>query len=84
MQQVLFWIPIPLTSHEIPIYGFGTMLFLALAAAMYMAVRLAERQGVARDRLFDLAFWVFLGGIIGRLTILETDCTSSRSRGYCR
>jgi phosphatidylglycerol:prolipoprotein diacylglycerol transferase len=67
MMQVLFWIPIKtgLTPNGIPIYGFGTMLFLAFVASMWVAVRRANKEGVSQDRLFDLAIWVFVAGIIG-------------------
>src|SRR5580700_9755695 len=67
MQQVLFWIPIKtwLTPNGIPLYGFGTMLFLAFVASVWLATRRAVKEGVSQDRLFDLAIWVFVCGIIG-------------------
>src|SRR5262245_12435852 len=67
MQQVLFRIPIRFNfaPDGIPIYGFGLMLFLALFASMWVANRRAEREGVSKDRLLDLALPIFLCGIIG-------------------
>ena len=67
MQQVLFWIPLKTnwTPNGIPLYGFGTMLFLSFVVSMWLANRRAERNGVSKERLLDLAMWVFIGGIVG-------------------
>jgi phosphatidylglycerol:prolipoprotein diacylglycerol transferase len=67
MRQVLFWIPIRTewTPNGIPIYGFGLMLFLAFVACMWLAGRKAEKEGIAKERLQDLAIWIFVGGILG-------------------
>ena len=68
MHQVLFWIPFKffgLAPHGVPIYGFGTMLFLAFIVCIWLAGRLAMREGISKDRVADLALWVFVGGIIG-------------------
>jgi prolipoprotein diacylglyceryltransferase len=67
MRQILFWIPIKtsLNPDGIPIYGFGLMLFLSFIASMWLVNRRAEREGVDKDRLLDLALPIFVGGIIG-------------------
>jgi phosphatidylglycerol:prolipoprotein diacylglycerol transferase len=67
MYQVLFRIPIKtaLTPEGIPIYGFGLMLFLAFVVCTWLAGRRAEKEGIARERLQDLAIWIFVGGIVG-------------------
>ncbi|HLW66595.1 MAG TPA: prolipoprotein diacylglyceryl transferase family protein, partial [Gemmataceae bacterium] len=67
MHQVLFWIPIKLAwfPNGIPIYGFGTMLFLAFVTCTWLVSRWAYRTGVSRERLQDLAIWIFIFGIIG-------------------
>ncbi|MFL5338850.1 MAG: prolipoprotein diacylglyceryl transferase family protein [Gemmataceae bacterium] len=67
MCQVLFWIPIRIgmNPNGMPIYGFGLMLFLAFIACTWLLIRLGTRQGFDPDRLYDLAFWVFLVGILG-------------------
>jgi prolipoprotein diacylglyceryltransferase len=61
MQQVLFRIP----YLDIPIYGYGTMLFLAFVFCTSLAVRLGRREGIPKERVQDLAIWVFIGGVIG-------------------
>jgi prolipoprotein diacylglyceryltransferase len=73
MLQVLFRIPIVTswTPDGIPVYGFGMMLFVAFLACTWLAGRRAEREGVSRDAIQDLAIWIFLGGLLGaRVTYL--------------
>lgn len=67
MQQVLFRIPIPfdLWPTGIPVYGFGLMLFLAFVVSLWIVGRRAEREGISREVVFDLALPIFLGGIVG-------------------
>lgn len=67
MQQVLFYIPIKTSwfPHGIPIFGFGLMLFLAFFLCTWLAGRRAEREGVAKEDMQDLALWLFLGGLLG-------------------
>ena len=61
MLQVLFQVP----GTGIRIYGFGLMLFLAFLAGMALASRLARRSGLDPEIIYDLAFWVILGGLVG-------------------
>jgi phosphatidylglycerol:prolipoprotein diacylglycerol transferase len=50
---------------DIPIYGYGAMLFLALVFCTLLASRLAVRQGIAPQHVQDLAIWIFVCGILG-------------------
>ena len=61
MRQVLFTIPFT----NIPIYGYGVMLFLAYVFCSWLAGRLAKREGIDRRILADMAIWLFVSGIIG-------------------
>ena len=61
MFQVLLEVP----GTGIRIYGFGLMLFLAFLAGMALASRLARRSGLDPEIIYDLAFWVILGGLVG-------------------
>jgi prolipoprotein diacylglyceryltransferase len=63
MWQVLWRIPI--TENGIPIYGFGVMLFFAFIACTWLTCRLAERDGIAKEIVQDLAIWIFIGGLLG-------------------
>lgn len=68
MRQVLFRIPFPGLSDGIPLYGYGAMLFLALVVCNWVAGRRAQKEGIARERVQDLAIWLVLFGLIGART----------------
>jgi prolipoprotein diacylglyceryltransferase len=61
MHQVLFEIPF----LHIPIYGFGAMLFLAFIGCVTMASWRAEKEGVSKTYIHDVALWIFAAGIFG-------------------
>lgn len=66
MQQVLFKIPTKwLWGSDLPIYGFGTMLVVALFLCVWLAGRRAQKVGIDKDRIMDLALWIVIPGIIG-------------------
>jgi phosphatidylglycerol:prolipoprotein diacylglycerol transferase len=74
MRQILFEIPLhslfPFLPN-LPVYGWGAMLFVALVACVLLASWLAKRQGIARELIQDMAVWLVLGGIVGaRLTFM--------------
>jgi prolipoprotein diacylglyceryltransferase len=73
MLQVLWRIPIKTTwtPDGLPIYGFGMMLFLAFLLCTWLAARRAERVGIGKEVIQDLAIWLFIGGLLGaRITYL--------------
>jgi prolipoprotein diacylglyceryltransferase len=59
MRQFLFDI------GPISLPGYGFMLFVAFLACIFVSGRLAQRQGIAKEIVQDLAIWIFVGGIIG-------------------
>lgn len=60
------WVP-----DYLPIYGFGFMLVWAFLICPWLANRRAEKEGIAKDRVQDLAIWIFLGGIVfARITFM--------------
>jgi phosphatidylglycerol---prolipoprotein diacylglyceryl transferase len=61
MRQVLFHLPI----LDLPIYGYGTMLFLAFFFCTWLAARLAKQQGIAAHNMQDVGIWIFVCGILG-------------------
>ena len=61
MRQVLFEVPFV----GIKVFGYGLMLFFAFLGAMHFAARRARREGLDPEIVYDLALWVFLGGILG-------------------
>jgi phosphatidylglycerol---prolipoprotein diacylglyceryl transferase len=63
MLPVLFEIPTPWI--KIPIYGFGLMLVIALFVSTWLACRRAQQEGIAKERIQDLALWMVICGILG-------------------
>lgn len=59
MHPILFQIG-PLT-----IYSYGAMLAVAVVACSFLLSRDAAKTGLNREIVYDLVFWVVLGGIIG-------------------
>lgn len=62
MRQILFTIPL---FGGIPIFGYGTMLFLAFIGSTQLAAWRATREKLDPELLYDLALWVFIGGLVG-------------------
>jgi phosphatidylglycerol---prolipoprotein diacylglyceryl transferase len=67
MRQVLVRIPLQWLgiNWEVPVFGFGTMLVVALFLGVYLASRRARREGIAPEHIQDVAFYVVLAGIVG-------------------
>lgn len=73
MRQVLFYVPF----INLPVYGYGLMLFLAFVACGWLGGRLARREGIDPGRIPDLMMWLFLGGILGaRVVYIYEDWRS--------
>ena len=53
-----------------PINTYGVLLALAFLAALLVAARLGERDGLPRERLFDLGLWLLLAAIVGSKVLL--------------
>jgi phosphatidylglycerol:prolipoprotein diacylglycerol transferase len=72
MHQILFRIPLKFGDwlpawwpDDLPVYGFGTMLVVALFLGVWWAGRRAQREGIAKELIQDLAFWLVIAGIVG-------------------
>jgi phosphatidylglycerol---prolipoprotein diacylglyceryl transferase len=50
---------------NLPIYGFGAMLFLGFVAGAWTASRRAARIGMHPELIWDIGIWLFLAGVIG-------------------
>lgn len=61
MQKILFEIPF----IEWPVYGYGSVLFVAMFSGCWVAGKIAERNGGSAETIYDLAFWVFVSGVGG-------------------
>jgi phosphatidylglycerol---prolipoprotein diacylglyceryl transferase len=61
MRQVLFEIP----GLGVKVFGYGLMLFFAFVGSMYIAARRARREKIDPEIVYDMALYVFVGGLIG-------------------
>lgn len=48
-----------------PITTYGIFLAVGMLLALYVASRLAARDGLPRERIYDLGLWALLGGLLG-------------------
>ena len=68
---ICFYLPslvvgIPATKEfGLPIRGYGVMVLIGVVLGVWLAVRRAKRRGIEVDLIFNLALWLFIGGIIG-------------------
>src|ERR1043166_6648374 len=57
-----------------PINTYGVFLAIAFLCAILIATRLAARDGLPRERIYDLSLWMLLGGLIGsKILMLFTE-----------
>ena len=61
MQPILIEIPI----LGLKVHGYGVMMFLACTSALAITVWRARRDGLKADSVYELATWLFLGGVVG-------------------
>src|SRR5262249_32489150 len=61
MRPILFEIPV----WNIKVHSYGVMILLACTAALLMSVWRARREKIDTNIVYELATWLFLGGIIG-------------------
>ncbi|MFN0052431.1 MAG: prolipoprotein diacylglyceryl transferase [Planctomycetales bacterium] len=64
---VIFKIP-DLGWKGLPIYGYGTLLFLGFIASASFAAWRIRREGADGDLAWDVAMWLFVWGIVGGRT----------------
>ncbi|HJU93650.1 MAG TPA: prolipoprotein diacylglyceryl transferase [Pyrinomonadaceae bacterium] len=48
-----------------PINTYGVFLAIAFLAAILITVKLAERDGLPRQKIYDLSLWMLLAGLVG-------------------
>jgi phosphatidylglycerol:prolipoprotein diacylglycerol transferase len=55
-------------------YTYGVLLALAFLAALLVAARLAARDGLPRERVYDLGLWMLVAALLGsKLLMLWTE-----------
>lgn len=63
MRQILFSIPV--FGKQIPLYGYGVMLVLAMLSAVNLAAWRARREKLDPEVIYDLSLWILIGGLAG-------------------
>ena len=53
-----------------PINTYGVFLALAFLCAILIAVRLGERDGLPRERIYDLSLWMLLASLVGSKVLM--------------
>ena len=53
-----------------PINTYGVFLALAFLCAILIAVRLAARDGLPREKIYDLSLWMLLASLIGSKVLM--------------
>lgn len=48
-----------------PVTTYGIFLAIGMLLALFVTSRLAARDGLPRERIYDLGLWVLVGGLIG-------------------
>jgi phosphatidylglycerol:prolipoprotein diacylglycerol transferase len=59
---------------DFPVNTYGVLLALAFLSALLIAARLAARDGLPRERIYDLGLWMLLSALLGsKLLMLWTE-----------
>ncbi len=78
MHQVIFRIPLKPFAwlpdwwpEQVPLFGYGMMLFITFLVTYFLAGRQARKAGMNPQPVQDLGIWIFAAGIIGaRITFM--------------
>ena len=55
---------------EFPITTYGIWLAVGMLVGLYAASRLGARDGLPRERIYDLGLWVLVGGLVGSKVLM--------------
>jgi phosphatidylglycerol---prolipoprotein diacylglyceryl transferase len=59
---------------DFPINTYGLLLAIGMLLALFTASRLAARDGLPRERIYDLGLWTLIGGLLGsKILMLFTE-----------
>jgi len=69
-----------------PINTYGVLLAAGMLLALFVASRLAARDGLPRERIYDLGLWTLIGGLLGSkiLMLLVEDNVQIFSLDFLR
>ena len=55
---------------DFPINTYGVLLALAFLVALIVAAKLAQRDGLPREKIYDLGLWVLLAALVGSKVLM--------------
>jgi len=56
--------------YGFPVHTYGVLMAAAFLAALLIAARLAQRDGLPRERVYDLGLWMLLAGLLGSKVLM--------------
>jgi phosphatidylglycerol---prolipoprotein diacylglyceryl transferase len=62
--------PILFRIGSFPVNTYGVFLALAFLAAIFVTARLAARDGLPKDKIYDLCLWLLLSSLIGSKVLM--------------
>jgi len=62
--------PILFRIGNFPINTYGVFLALAFLAAIFITVRLAARDGLPKEKIYDLCLWLLLSSLVGSILLM--------------
>ncbi len=61
--------PILFSFGPVTVYTYGLMIAIGFLAATLLTVRFAKEEGIEAEVIYDLAFWIILGAVLGARTL---------------
>jgi phosphatidylglycerol---prolipoprotein diacylglyceryl transferase len=55
---------------DFPVTSYGLWLAVGMLCALYIASRLAAKDGLPRERIYDLGLWTLVGGLLGSKVLM--------------
>jgi phosphatidylglycerol:prolipoprotein diacylglycerol transferase len=71
---------------DFPVTSYGLWMAVGMLVALFVASRLAARDGLVRERIYDLGLWALVGGLVGSkiLMLLVEDNVNVFSLDFLR
>jgi phosphatidylglycerol---prolipoprotein diacylglyceryl transferase len=71
---------------DFPVTSYGIFLAVGMLLALFVASRLAARDGLPKERIYDLGLWVLVGGLVGSklLMVMVEDNVNIFSLDFLR
>ena len=70
---------------DFPINTYGVLLAVGMLLALFVASRLAGRDGLPRERIYDLGLWTLIGALFGsKILMFLVEDTSIFSLDFLR